>query len=72
MSVLPDDFDEQCVMAALPILRAVAREIVSNPLSADDLVEETLRQAIAAVNQKPDEADVLSWLLGIMTRVRRH
>jgi DNA-directed RNA polymerase specialized sigma24 family protein len=56
------------VFSLIPLLRALARVRTRNQTAADDLVEATLRLAVARRNQLPDGGNLTAWLLGDPTR----
>jgi RNA polymerase sigma factor (sigma-70 family) len=54
------------VVSLIPILRAFARKLCSNPVDADDLVQETLLKATASIDQYQPGTRLKSWLFTIM------
>lgn len=64
------------VVAMIPALRAFARSFCRDPSDADDLVQETLTKAIAAIETFESGTKLKSWLFTIMrntfyTKVRK-
>lgn len=64
------------VVAMIPALRAFARSFCRDPYDADDLVQETLTKAIAAIDTFEAGTRLKSWLFTIMrntfyTKVRK-
>jgi hypothetical protein len=54
------------IVDLVPVLRARARQLLTDPLAADRLVERTLELAIADRGPLPSEAVYLIWLQGLM------
>ena len=57
------------VFSLIPLLRALARVRTRNQTAADDLVEATLRLAVARRNQLPDGGNLTAWLLAIQRAI---
>jgi RNA polymerase sigma-70 factor, ECF subfamily len=57
------------VFSLIPLLRALARVRTRNQIAADDLVEATLRLAVARRNQLPDGGNLTAWLLAIQRAI---
>jgi RNA polymerase sigma-70 factor, ECF subfamily len=57
------------VSSLIPLLRALARVRTRNQTAADDLVEATLRLAVARRNQLPDGGNLTAWLLAIQRAI---
>jgi RNA polymerase sigma-70 factor, ECF subfamily len=57
------------VYSLIPLLRALARVRTRNQTAADDLVEATLRLAVARRNQLPDGGNLTAWLLAIQRAI---
>jgi DNA-directed RNA polymerase specialized sigma24 family protein len=57
------------VFSLIPLLRAMARVRTRNQTAADDLVEVTLRLAVARRNQLPDGGNLMAWLLAIQRAI---
>jgi RNA polymerase sigma-70 factor (ECF subfamily) len=55
--------------SVIPLLRAMARVRTRNQTAADDLVEATLRLAVARRNQLPDGGNLTAWLLAIQRAI---
>jgi RNA polymerase sigma-70 factor, ECF subfamily len=53
----------------IPLLRAMARVRTRNQTAADDLVEATLRLAVARRNQLQDGGNLTAWLLAIQRAI---
>ena len=62
----PGDADEPDVEAMLPRLRLMARLLTGEKASADDLVAEALRHAIAHAGTRPRAVSLLRWLVGMI------
>lgn len=56
----------QEILAELPLLRALSRSLTSSPPEADDLVQETLRKAIANIDQFSPGTNLRAWLCRIL------
>jgi RNA polymerase sigma-70 factor, ECF subfamily len=57
------------VSSLIPLLRALARVRTRNHTAADDLVEVTLRWAVARRNQLADGGSLTAWLLAIQRAI---
>lgn len=57
---------EISIVELIPALRAFARSLCRNPTDADDLVQETLVRAIAALDSFEPGTRLKSWLFTIM------
>jgi RNA polymerase sigma-70 factor, ECF subfamily len=57
------------VYSPIPLLRALALVRTRNQTAADDLVEATLRLAVARRNQLPDGGNLTAWLLAIQRAI---
>lgn len=63
--VTPVELHRQ-ITAVLPELRGFARFLVRNPSASDDLVQETLVRALAALGQFRQGTNVRAWLFTIL------
>lgn len=57
------------VVDCLALLRAHARLLKADRMAADDLVELTLKRAIADVHHRPANGTLFEWMYGIMLTI---
>jgi RNA polymerase sigma-70 factor (ECF subfamily) len=65
MPVVKDDLGEQIVQL-LPRLRRFARSLVNNVQDADDLVQLAIERALSRSEQLRPDAQLSSWMFGIL------
>jgi len=65
MPVVKDDLGEQIVQL-LPRLRRFARSLVNNAQDADDLVQLAIERALSRSEQLRPDAQLSSWMFGIL------
>jgi RNA polymerase sigma-70 factor (ECF subfamily) len=58
--------DEASIVACLPALRRYARGLVSDPMLADDLVQDTLERAWSRFGLWQRRGEVRAWMFGIL------
>jgi DNA-directed RNA polymerase specialized sigma24 family protein len=64
--------DQKTIGQIVPELRFMAGQFRSTPAAIDDLVELTLRTAVAETDRRPVDLPVLIWLQRIMNRLVLH
>jgi RNA polymerase sigma-70 factor (ECF subfamily) len=62
----------QLIVNEIPRLRRYARFLLRNPQAADDLVQDTLVRAVAAVDSWQPDSNMRAWLFTIMKNVMRN
>ena len=62
----------QLIVDEIPRLRRYARFLLRNPQAADDLVQDTLVRAVAAVDGWQPDSNMRAWLFTIMKNVMRN
>lgn len=63
---------QQLIVHEIPQLRRYARFLVRDPQAADDLVQDTLVRAVAAIDSWQTDSNMRAWLLTIMKNIMRN